>query len=373
MKYPIRILHVIGELEIGGSQSLVLNIYKLIDKSKIQFDFIIDNPKSRKLQNIVEDLGGKVYYLPKFNGKNIREVKSQWKNFFSLHKDYKILHSHIRSYASIYIPIAKEAGLKVIIHSHATSEGKGLSAIAKRVLEYPLRYQADYFFACSEKAAIWLFGKKIAKSNKYYLLKNGIVVNDFEFKLSSRERIRNQYRINDKFVIGHIGRFVEAKNHKFMIKTFNMLIKSNDNFRLLLVGDGPYKKDIEKLVREYRLDDYVIFVGESIKPETFYSAMDLFLFPSKFEGLGISLIEAQCNGLPCIVSDRIPSESILTTNVQILNIEESKETFKLWVDSINKNFPMKARQSNLKIIRNHGYDLNQTSIDLQEFYLNFIN
>ena len=163
----MRVLHMIGSLGIGGSQAFVMNIYRKIDRSKMQFDFIIDHPEYDYYVNEIEEKGGKVFRFKTFKGKNYFSMIKEWDIFFSSHPEYKILHCHVRSYASLFIPIAKKYGVKVIIHSHNDSNGNGLKAFFKYVLQLPLRFQADYYMACSQKAGEWLFGKRICSSNKF--------------------------------------------------------------------------------------------------------------------------------------------------------------------------------------------------------------
>ena len=148
----IRVLHMIGSLNIGGSQALIMNIYRKIDKDFIQFDFIVDHDEQLFFAEEIQSLGGRVFILPGFNGRNLFEVKRAWHNFFLNHPEYYILHSHVRSYAAVFIPIAKKYGIYTIIHSHSTSNGEGLVSIAKTTMQYPLRYQADFFFGCSRES-----------------------------------------------------------------------------------------------------------------------------------------------------------------------------------------------------------------------------
>lgn len=220
MSNQIRILHMIGSLEYGGSQAMVINLYKAIDRDKIQFDFIMDKPQNNALLSVVKQLGARVYTLPYFKGNNYMEVKNAWDAFLKEHTEYRILHSHIRSYASIYLPIAKKYGLKTIIHSHSTSNGKGIKAIAKSIMQYPLRWQADYYFACSVKAGQWLFGNKIVKKDNFVVLKNAIDAKKFVCNDNQRIEARNSLGIKKEFVLGFLGRVTEPKNPFFVIDVF---------------------------------------------------------------------------------------------------------------------------------------------------------
>lgn len=360
---PIRILHMIGSLEIGGSQTMVINLYKAIDRSKIQFDFIIDHSDATSLVPIVEEFGAKVYTMPTFKGTNIKEIKTAWTNFFLEHPEYKILHSHVRSYASIYIPIAKKYGLKTIIHSHSTSNGKGIKAIMKCLLQYPLRWQADYLFACSDEAGKWLFGKNATRRKNYAVIPNAIDTSRFQFNQEKRKLIRKELQIDDKFVIGTVGRLTELKNHKFLIEVFFEIYKKNLKSVLLIIGDGNLRESLELQVKKLKLENVVIFVGSKNNTQDYYQAMDVFAFPSLWEGLGIVAIEAQCSGLPCIVSERIPKSIDMKIGlVETVSLEDRKA----WTDKLTQ---IKERHSQKEAVRRAGYDITENAKEMQSFYL----
>lgn len=228
----IRILHMVSSLNIGGSQNFVMNLYRNIDRSRIQFDFIIDHDEHIYYKSEIEELGGKVYTFPCFKGTNIAEIKKYWKQFFLSHPEYKIFHCHSRSYASIYIPIARKLGIITILHSHSNSNGKGLSAVVKNILQLPLRYQAEYYMACSLDAGRWLFGNGICKSNKFFIINNAIDTVKFAFNEDMRKEIRNNIGIKDEFVLGYLARVTKAKNPIFVIDVMKELKKNNSKFKI---------------------------------------------------------------------------------------------------------------------------------------------
>lgn len=365
---PIRILHMIGSMEIGGSQTMVLNLYRAIDREQIQFDFIVDEPTRCALKAQFESLGARIYTLPKLRGANLLEIRRAWDHFFAEHPEYKILHSHVRSYASVYLPIAKKHGLTTIIHSHSTANGTGITALVKAILQYPLRYQADYLFSCSDLAGAWLFGKRATKKNNYRMIPNGIDCRKFAFSETERSRVRQAWEIpEDAFVVGHIGRFQEAKNHAFLIEIFAKLAKHRDDARLLLVGDGDLRPETERLCAQRGICDKVIFTGFQTDPAQFYQAMDLFLFPSKWEGLPVSIVEAQACGLPCLVSDVITKDVKLTELVAYYSLTEPAES---WAGQIlryadrSRTGLLEAQSQSLM-----RFDSNYTAVELQKFYL----
>lgn len=359
----IRVLHMIGSLNIGGSQAMVMNLYRNIDRSRIQFDFIIDRPNELYYANEITKLGGKIYTLPVFNGKNICEVKNSWKMFFEKHKEYKILHSHVRSYASIYLPIAKKYGLKTIIHSHSTSNGKGIKSYVKRVMQYPLRFQADYFMGCSELAGKWLFGSRITESNKYHMIQNAIDTEEYLVNPEIRQRYRKELDLDENIVYGHVGRFHESKNHMFLLDVFQGIHILQPESKLILVGDGELRSGIEKKIQELNLGDSVILMGNRNDVYKILMAFDCFLFPSRWEGLPVTVVEAQASGLHCLISDTITKDVNISELVSYLPIDCGVDMWiKTAIDISKKRINVRD-----KIIKS-GFDVSQTTLWITEFY-----
>lgn len=360
---PIRILHMIGSLNIGGSQMMVLNLYKSIDRSRIQFDFIIDHPEERALAEQVELLGAKIYTMPSFTGTNIGSVRKAWNAFFQQHPEYRILHSHVRSYASVYLPIAKRYGVKTIIHSHNTSNGTGLKAIIKGVLQFPLRFQADFYFSCSKEAGEWLFGSKVTNSNRHMVLMNAINVNLFRFNIDVREKYRETLGVDDRTVYIHVGRFHPQKNHKFLLDVFAQIRASQPLSMLLLVGDGELRHEIEQQIINLGLDEAVILLGNRNDVNCLLQAADCFLFPSLWEGLGIVAVEAQAAGLPCLCSDQVPRLVQVTEKCTFLPLEQPEK----WKQAAIR-FAAMTREDTYNQIVAAGYDIQSTVQWLPEFY-----
>ena len=358
----MRVLHVLGGLNRGGAETFVLNLYRAIDRDKIQFDFIIHTDKRQDYSEEIESLGGKIYVFPKFNGKNYFKVKKCWNEFFACHTEYKVLHSHVRSYASIYIPIAKKHGLKTIIHSHSTNDGGGISGAIKRLMEFPLRYQADYLFACSHEAGEWLYGKKACRKSNFYFIPNAIDTDKYEFNEQVREEYRSEFALQGKFVIGHVGRFSKPKNHTFLIDVFNLVCKERNDAVLLLVGDGELKERITEKVVRLGLQDRVIFTGSRGDVANLLQAMDVFVFPSLWEGLPVPVVEAQASGLPCIISD------VITTDVDVSDLIERVTEYKPenWSEKINSC--RIERKNVIKEIKSACFDVNDSAKNLSDFY-----
>ena len=363
---PVRVLHMIGNLDIGGSQALVMSIYRMIDRSRVQFDFVIDRADRNYFVSEIESLGGRVFVLPQYKGYNVGEIKKAWSTFLSEHREYKILHSHVRSYASLYLPVAKKLGLVTIVHSHSTSNGKGVGAIVKRILQYPIRFQADYMLGCSKEAGEWLFGKRAVRGEKYRLVKNAIDSEAYVCSADVREEYREMLMLSGKRVYTHVGRLHEAKNHIFLLDVFSKIKAAQSEAVLLLVGDGEKRRDIENRINELSLSDSVKLLGNRSDIPNILMASDCFLFPSLWEGLGIAAIEAQAASLPCLCSDTLPREVKLTELCEFLPIASPSLDSQIWADrAICANAERKDRR---KEIADAGFDIRATAEDMIRFY-----
>ena len=359
--YPIRVLHILNAMNRGGAESMVMNLYRAVDRSIIQFDFIVHSEKKGEFNDEIEQLGGKIYVCPKFKGHNIFQYKLWWETFFREHKEYRILHSHIRSCASLYIPVAKKHGLKTIIHSHSTSNGKGFKSLAKKILQYPLRYQADYLVACSKEAGEWLFGKAYLRRGKYMIIPNAVDVKKFSLNENVRNDYRKQLGVEGKIVFGNVGRFHESKNHMFLLDVFSEIHRRNGNTVLMLVGDGYLRSVIENRIHQLGLDNSVILTGTRSDVPNLMQAMDVFLFPSLWEGLPVTLVEAQAAGLPCLVSDRITTDADISNLIHRLSIDDVSK----WADLALS--PL-VRHDVSKEIKASGFDIKDSAKSLTTFY-----
>lgn len=360
----IRVLHVLGGLDVGGAESMVMNIYRMIDKSKIQFDFIVHTTEHQFYYNEVTNLGGRIFAFPRFTGFNLHLIKKQWVSFLKKHKEYKIIHSHIRSYASIFLPIAKKNGLVTIIHSHSTSNGKGISSLIKRIMQYPLRHQADYFMGCSKEAGKWLFGNKVVNGDRYFMVKNAIDTTKYKFSISTRNEYRQMLGIScDCFAFIHVGRFHPAKNHKFLIDLFHEYHSLNQNSKLILVGDGELKEQIVNQIEHLKLKDSVILTGFRNDAYNILQAADCFLFPSNWEGLPLTVVEAQASGLYCLVSNHITHDVSLSKLVKYLPIDRGVRP---WIDCINGLSFHRIDVSNE--ITKKGFDIKESTKWFEGFY-----
>lgn len=356
-------MHVLGGLNRGGAETMIMNLYRAIDKTKVQFDFIIHNEDANAYCNEIKELGGAIYIFPKFVGKNFFSYRNYWKLFLKKHPEYKILHSHVRSYAVVFLEIAKKYGLTTIVHSHSTSNGSGLKSYIKNILQIPLKRKSDYLFACSSISGEWLFGKKALSLPNYKMVKNAIDTQRYQLNKELRIEYREEFQVSDKIVYGHIGRLSEPKNHKFLLDIFKDILVVQPNAVLMIVGEGPCRQKIEAQIQVLGLEQYVIMTGVREDIPQLLGAMDIFLFPSLWEGLPVTVIEAQAAGLPCLVSNKVTDEVAITEAVTYLPIDEGTAC---WVE-----VAMCATEKRFQVIdkiKEAGFDVYTSAEELVAFY-----
>ncbi|MFZ3588950.1 glycosyltransferase family 1 protein [Bacillus sp. DJP31] len=370
MLAPIRVLQVFAEMNRGGAETMIMNLYRNINRSKVQFDFIVHTEDKCDYDDEIKLLGGKVYRMPQYKGKNHVQYKRSWKNFLTQYPEYKIIHGHVRSTAAIYLGIAKKHGLTTIAHSHNTSSGTGFSAFVKNVMQFPIRLTADYLFSCSKKAGIWLYGKRACTGDNFYILNNAIETKKFIYNQETRLQKRKELHLEDKFVIGHIGRFHPQKNHDFIIEIFKEVYDRKKDVVLLLIGDGMLRQSIEKKVNDLSLSQNVIFTGVIPDIPELLQAMDIFLFPSLYEGLPVTLVEAQASGLKILASDTITQEVSFTSSLEYFSLNASTSD---WAKSILRSSEGYKRGNMLFNIKKAKYDVVDSSVWLENFYIKTSN
>ena len=352
---PVVVAQIMGKWVGGGVESVIMNYYRHIDRSKIQFDFICDEDSTNIPYDEIEKLGGKVILCPPYQKlpKYLKFLKQLFRE-----KKYHIVHSNINTLSVFPLYAAKKAGVPVrIAHSHSTSNPKEWK---KNLLKNALRpfskkYATDYF-ACSELAGRYLFSDKTFDNGEVKIIRNAIDVEKFKFDPEARKQLRKEIGIKqDDFVIGHIGRFVEQKNHRFLIDIFAEVKKSKPNAKLVLAGQGPLREEMEEKVKSLGLEKDVFFLGQRSDTNKLYSVFDVFCLPSLYEGLPVVGVEAQANGVPCIFSKNITKET-LYNNAKMLEYEKIKEAL------LSEALIRKKSDKN-------SFNIQNTAKDIQNYYL----
>lgn len=356
---PIRVAQIMGKLWAGGVEMVVFNYYRAIDKSKVQFDFYYDADSTVEPPQDLIDMGARFIKVPPYQKlpQYIKTLKRHFKE-----NNYKIVHSHINTLSVFPLFSAWTCHIPVrIAHNHSVPGG---NEFKRNALKYFLRLFAKVFatdyFACSEKAGRWMFGDTTFEKGKVLLMRNAIDFDRFRPDQDFVESRKKDLEIEDKYVIGCIGRFTFAKNHKFLINVFSEIIKKRDDVVLLLVGDGELRSDIVRWIKEKNIQDNTILVGQVADPENYYRLCNVVAVPSLFEGLSLTTIESQIAGVPVVISNAVPDEAIISNGVTKINDTNSVS---LWVSSLMSEKVVSLNDSS------QDYNIENAVIKVEEWYL----
>lgn len=356
----IRILQVIGSLGYAGVEAVVMNYYRHIDRQKFQFDFITCSPQPERYDNEIKMLGGRIFRLPSRSSNPFAYMKSLRKVI--IENGYSIIHIHQNS-ASMAMDafVARLCGVKTIIgHSHNTK----CDVLWQHYIFKPfVNLLLTNRMACSPAAGKWVFGNK----KDVFILHNAIDASRFNFNEDLRLVARKDLSVEDKFVIGYVGRLYDFQKNVFrLIDIFTCVLNKNKNACLLLIGDGPDKSGIEKIIKERKIEEHVKILGKRDDINILMMAMDVFLLPSNFEGLPVVVVEAQGSGLNCVISDRVPAPDLIHS-ISVLSLDQSNE---YWAEQIIKNSSNYAKREDAQeLIINGGYDLSHEVERLEQYYM----
>ena len=363
MSQPIRILCVFSRLDRGGAESMCMNLYRALDRTKVQFDFVKHTTDKGQFEDEIINLGGYIYEAPMYKIYNHLTYCVWWRKFFKQHPEYRIIHGHYFTIAAIYLRIAKKFERITITHAHAERGPREHIRLALRIkiaiAERDEKY-SDFCFACSKNAGDWLFPHK-----EYKVLKNAIDSAQYTLNEGTREQIRKEFGIRDEQrIIGVIGSFSPVKNPLGILAIFNNVHKESPDSVLLWCGDGPLRSEIESKIQELSLEDSVILAGVRSDMPRMLQAIDVYIMPSLREGLPVAGIEAQAAGIPCLFSDTISRDVAITDCCEFLPLQDME----LWRKSLLKAFDKEREDTRTQII-SAGFDIQTTAEWLQDFYL----
>lgn len=366
METPIRILNLFTIMDRGGAESIVMNYYRHIDRSKVQFDFMVHREQRGAFDDEIEAMGGRIYRMCPIYPQNFGKYKKMLRKFFSEHPEYRIIHSHMSELGYFAFKEAKRQGVPVrICHAHNTPNGFDLKMIMRTYFKTAMKPYITHRLICGTAAGCWLFGEKY--QDQFIMMNNAIDTAQYAFSPAIRAEMRRELGLENRFVVGHVGRFAEQKNHMFLLEIFAALAQKRSDAVLLLVGGGAREDEIRKRVQALGLQERVKFLGVRNDINRVMQAMDIFLFPSLFEGLPVTMVEAQTAGLPCFISESIPPQCILTENVRRISLDEPAAK---WAEIILDETSLERRKDIRDIIVRAGFDITENAKWLQEFYLN---
>lgn len=328
----IRVAQVLNRMDSGGIEAVVMNYYRHIDRERVQFDFYINRNSRFPQREELERLGAGVYLIPSYT-RPVAYVRALRRAFRG--RQYAIVHAHLNTMSVFPLLAAKLAGVPVrICHNHSTANPKeGLRTALKYLLRPTSKLFSTHWFACSESAGRWMYGSKAVSGGRVTVMPNAIDAAGFAYDSAARVRLRRELGLDEgAFVVGHVGRFMFQKNHRYLLDVFKRLCECNVNARLLLIGEGELEDEIKSLVAAYGLEDLVVFTGARRDVDKLYSAMDVFVLPSQYEGFGMVAVEAQANGLPCVCSEYVPRE--VDVSDECCHLPVTVDAIPKWVDSI---------------------------------------
>lgn len=362
MNKPIRVLHILQRMEAGGTQALLMNIYRNIDRNKIQFDFLVEYPDKQFYDDEIKKLGGNIFYTSVRKNFNLFKFQNELTKVLK-ENNYKIVHIHAYTIGYFALKTAKKCGVPIrIAHSHSNNMTKDLKRYIKKIMQRLYLVYATDYMACSKEAGNYLFRNK-----KFEVLNNAIDSRKFIFNNAIRETIRKDLQLKDEFIVGHIGRFKEEKNHKFLIKVFKEIKAKIPNSKLVLIGEGPLKKDIKNIIAKEEIENETLLLGNKENVNELLQIMDVFIFPSFYEGLGIAAIEAQAAGTPTIISDGVPDETIISPICMKKSLNNSVNEWASTAIKLSEN--VLAHTNMQKYVIDNGYDLDKTVKWIENYYV----
>ena len=358
----IRVAQVLNRMDSGGIEAVVMNYYRHIDREHVQFDFYINRSSRFPQREELERLGAGIYLIPPYS-RPISYVRALRRAFKE--RQYTIVHAHLNTMSVFPLFAAKLAGVAVrICHNHTTANRKeGLRTVLKYLLRPTNKLFSTHWFACGESAGRWMYGSKAFDAGRVTVMPNAIDAARFAYDDAARMRLRRELGLGEgDFVIGHVGRFMFQKNHRYLIDMFTRLCESDANARLLLIGEGELEDEIRSLVAAHGLEDRVIFTGARRDVDKLYSAMDVFVLPSQYEGFGMVAVEAQANGLPCVCSEYVPRE--VDVSDRCCHLPVTAEAIPEWVDSIRACMALPRHEG---CTLPEKYDIRCAAVRYQEF------
>ncbi len=366
----IVVLQVIGEMVMGGAESRIMDLLRHIDPEKVHYDFLVFNPKVQHYDKELEERGSHVYRLqPRFKIYNYFSFCKALNAFFAEHPEIDIVQGHMTSTAAIYLPIAKKHGVKCTI-AHARSAGvdPGLKGTLTKWLRRDLYKKTDVCFACSPEAAVSVFGEQWYEAGKVRILPNAIDLAQYQ-SVSEEEAaaVKEKYGLQDAFVIGHVGRFHYAKNHEFLLEVFREILKQKKEARLLLVGDGDTLPMVKEKASQLGISDQVIFAGMQKDTAAYYRAMDLMVFPSHYEGLPGTVVEAQAAGVPVLMSDTVTNQVAVTPLVECMSLQKNSAEWARAAMALYEKTKTDT-ENYYKILCENGFDVTAQARLLERIY-----
>ena len=364
----LRVLHSVSNMARAGIETMLMNYYREIDRDQIQFDFLANKPVPGEYDEEIRSMGGRVFVSPGLNPLHFPRYRRYVADLLRENPDIRIVHAHNEAMGYYALQSAKDAGIRVrIAHAHNTKIIRDYKYPLKLVCKQLLPGAATDYWSCGRDAGIYYYGEKRWNASGF-ILRNAIDVPRFGFQQEARERKRQQLGLQDCVVIGHVGRFNVQKNHTRLLDIFAEIAKKIPEARLVLIGTGELEQAVKEKARAIGIQDKTLIPGQTADVSDWYQAMDCFVLPSLFEGLPVVGIEAQAAGLPCIFSDKVTDEVLLSPEARRISLQADDEEWAAEIMAAVRR-PDADRTQGMAIVRDAGYDIHTEAQKLQERYL----
>lgn len=367
VREPIRVLCVFSTLDRGGAETMCMNLYRHIDRSRVQFDFVKHTPDRGAYEDEIEGLGGRVYEAPRYRMYNQPSYQRWWRRHLKAHPEHQIVHGHFFTISAVYFAVCKKLGRTTVAHSHSCCvsipkefrEPFPKAPLLYRLIRQINRY-SDVRLACSRRAGVDVFGDE-----QFTVVPNAIEAERFRYNSAVAGEVRRGLSLDDCFVFGTVGRFVPAKNPYGTLEIIEKVLELRPASRFLWVGDGPMKEEVQAKARKLGIEQAIVFTGVRDDVERLLHAMDAFVLPSFYEGLPVTAVEAQAAGVPTFCSDTIAREAGITDFCHFLPLGEND----LWASELLNLKAAAGHKDMARAVKEAGYDICDTARWIEEFYL----
>lgn len=362
---PIRVLNMFTIMDRGGAETMVMNYYRHIDRTKVQFDFLVHREQRGAYDDEIETLGGRIYRMYPIYPQNFARYKRDIRVFFKDHPEYRIIHSHMSELGYFAFKEAAKQGVPIrICHAHSAPHGFDMKMVMRTYFKKRMMPYLTHLFMCGEESGEWLYGER--NKSRFVMMNNAIDTAAYAWSPARCKKVRHELNLEGVYTLGHVGNFTQPKNHSFLLEIFAALLKKEPNAVLLLVGGGTDMQKMQAKAQTLGIAEKVRFLGVRSDVDDVMQAMDVFVFPSLYEGLPVTMVEAQAAGLPCLISDKVPSECVLTNGlVEKVPLSESPD---VWAEKIIAKYGTPRTDRRTEIAA-HGFDITTEAVKLQEFYI----
>lgn len=370
MAEPVRILQVVTQMNRGGMENRLMDIYRNVDRTRVQFDFYVLRQERGQFDAEIEEMGGRIYYNKPLSARRLGEIVRRFEAFFSAHPEYSVCHAHINQWCPLVLEGARRAGVETrIAHARTALSGRSASVLVKNFIRLLAADSPTHRFAVSEKAARWLYTDARFERGECEVWPNAIETKKFLFDKETREKTRASLGLSDEYTVLHVGNLRRVKNHDFLFSVFRAITEREENAVLLLAGTGEREAELRTLAQTLGIARNVRFLGSRSDVPALLSAADVFVFPSFYEGLPGAVLEAQAAGLPCLISDTIAHEVSLSDAVQRLSIGAEPG---VWADAaLSTRAHARERDAAYRLFCETGYDVESLAVRLTDFYATF--